>query len=101
MAGNDTFKALTESLSEAGTKILTDTNTLEAQTNSLLGQIGDTCQLLPSAIYQVLEAGFLSWKSLLGSSDEERNRLGQLLQLTAQAVEQKEQEIQRQFTLKK
>jgi hypothetical protein len=93
-----TFKALTDSLTSTGNKILSDTEALNTQTHSLLGQIDDTCKLLPSIVYQGLEPGFLSWKSMLGRSDDERERLGNVLKMAAQAIEQNERQIQQRFT---
>jgi hypothetical protein len=98
MAADKTFKATTEFMNTVGANILTDTATLDAQTTTLLGQIDDTCKLLPGIVYQSLESGFISWKAILGRSDEERTRLGKVLQATAKAIEQNEQKIKGPFT---
>lgn len=101
MAGTDTFAALPSELTKAGQQTMNDTAALQQQSDSLLGQIDDTCKSLPPFIYQALEPAFLTWNSMLKRSNEERDRLGTLLQATGTAVEQLEQKLQKSLTLKK
>lgn len=100
MAGNDPFKALTEALEQTGKRILEETTGLDQTTDSLIGQIDDTCKALPMIIYQQLEPAFISWKALLKRSDVERIRLGNVLSATGQAIAQEEQKILGQFVKK-
>lgn len=87
------FKAIIEPIDTTGKKILDDTDQLKEETNSLLGQIDDTCKSLPAEIYQFLESSFVSWKALLERSDTERERTGTLLQMTAKAIQENEDAI--------
>lgn len=91
------FKAIIEPIDTTGKKILDDTDQLKEETNSLLGQIDDTCKSLPPEIYQFLESGFVSWKALLERSDTERERTGTLLQETAKAIQENEDEIMKKL----
>lgn len=96
MAGSDFFEAIPEYLKEIGKNIVQETHGLAQQTDSLLGQIDDTCQKLP--IYSDLESGFISWKALLERSDLERSRIGTTLQRVGEYIEQHEREITAKFT---
>lgn len=97
MAG-DIFEALPSELTKAGQQTMNDTVALQQQSNSLMGQIDDTCKSLPPFIYQALEPTFLAWNSMFNRSNEERDRLSTVLQATGKAIEQLEQKIKASFT---
>ena len=96
MAGNDVFEAITEYIKQTGQAILTETDGLKQQTDSLLGQIDDTCKKLP--IYPELESGFVVWKQFLERSNTERTRIGTTLQKTGEYIEQNESELKASLT---
>jgi hypothetical protein len=93
MSATDMFKAITDDIAHSGQTILKETGVLSEQTDSLLGSINNTCQELPTEVYQMLEAIFPMWKALLERSASERERIGELLQITAQTIEENERHI--------
>jgi hypothetical protein len=97
MAGHGHLKAQTESIGETGRTIQVDTDALQAQTNSLLGQLHNTCSLMPSVVYQELAGGLSIWGELLRYASEKRNHLGYRLGQVAKAIEEQEDQVRGQF----
>lgn len=90
MTDPEILKAVIECIRETGKQIQGETEDLKTQTDSLLEEIDSTCQSLPSEIYQFLQPEFLVWKSFLERSATERERIGEVLDGTAEALEQHE-----------
>lgn len=77
--------------------IQTDTNHLEQQTNMLMGQLDNTYLNFPPMAANLAQESQISLNAIFKRVRTEDTRISQILQAIAQAVEQLDEQLKKEF----
>ena len=77
--------------------IQADTNHLEQQTNTLMGQLDNTYLNFPPIAANLVQESQISLNAIFKRVRTEDTRISQILQAIAQAVEQLDEQLKKEF----
>jgi hypothetical protein len=96
----DGFSIDTEQMKKIAGEIQTDTDQLEKQTNSLMGQLDDVYLNFPPGVADKAQDSQISLNALFRRIRTEDSRISEILKAIAVAIEQEEQKLIQAFTPK-